>query len=253
MTNEECFAIWAPDGVGWSQWAKPSLFAQLGLVTPTGGESSAWAHDVSWISDSRGQTALVIDLPGPASVAMGLALAKRGYRPVPLFNTCLGPSALIDCDAIARIIEAGATELSTIRLSADAPPAFLVDAQRMRPATSPMPGKLDNRWVVFPQDFPSANYLRSRGIGEVVLIHEGTAAQEDLAHVLLRWQQGGLHILSVDARERARPRALVVKVPSLFKRAWYRALAIAGLRRNQAGGFGSVIPIPSQGGRGGFG
>ena len=193
----------------------------------------------------------MVDLPAGASVAFGVAAAKRGYRPVPLYNTCLGPSALIDCDPIARMLSAGVAELRTLRLALDAPPAFLLDSNRRRPTAPPTMGKLDNRWVVFAQDFPSVTYLRSRGIGEVVLVHDGTAAQEDLAHVLVRWQQGGIQLLSVDVREPARPRELAVRAPSLFRRAWYRALLMAGLRRNQAGGFGAVIPIASQGG-GGF-
>ena len=84
----------------------------------------------------------------------------------------------------------------------------------MQPAVPPGPGTFDNRWVVFPQDFPSAAFLRSRGVAEVLLIQAGAQPQEDLAHVLLRWQQGG--------------------------------------PRNNAGGFGAVIPVRS-GGHYGYG
>ena len=42
-----------------------------------------------------------------------------------------------------------------------APPAFLLDSDRMK-APAPDPGRFDNRWLVFPQDFPSAAFLRSR-------------------------------------------------------------------------------------------
>ena len=252
MTNEEDFAVWAPDGVGWSQWAKPALFAHLSLVQPRRDEAGdVAARDLSWLPDARGQTVLVIDLPAGASVAVGLAAARRGFRPVPLYNTCLGPSAAIDCEPIARNLTAGVAELRTLRLSPDAPPAFLLDSNRRRPVAPPAAGKLDNRWVVFAQDFPSATYLRSRAIGEAVLIHDGTEVQEDLAHVLLRWQQGGITLLGVDMRDPGRPREVVVKAPSLFRRAWYRALLMTGLRRNDAGGFGSVIPLASRGG-GGF-
>jgi hypothetical protein len=44
---------------------------------------------------------------------------------------------------------------------------------------------------------------------------------------------------------------LRVNRPSNFKTLWYRALAMMGLRRNSAGGFGSVIPELASGG--GFG
>ncbi len=121
----------------------------------------------------------------------------------------------------------------------------------MTPAVPPKPGAFDNRWVVFPQDFPSATYLRARGITEVLLLHEGREAAEDLAHVLRRWQENGLRMQSAAPLERGRISDLVVKRPSGFRRAWYRVIAAAGLRRNNAGGFGGVIPMPSSGG--GFG
>ena len=46
---------------------------------------------------------------------------------------------------------------------------------------------------------------------------------------------------------------LVVEKPFQFKSLWYRALALAGLRRSNVGGFGSAIPVPSQSGGGYYG
>ena len=89
----------------------------------------------------------------------------------------------------------GGLYLKTISIGPTAPAAFLLDADRMQPAVPPSPGKFDNRWVVFPQDFPSATRLRARGVSDVLVIHAGKSVQEDLAHVLLRWQQGGLRLL----------------------------------------------------------
>jgi len=251
MTNEECFEAWAPDGVAWSQWAKPVLFAQLDRLTLRAQDmEKAVTFDTSWVPEPRERTAIVVDLAGVASVATGLALAERGYRPVPLFNTSDGPSAVVKVESIARALDLGAQRVRDARIAADAPPAFLLDARRMSPAVLPGPGKFDNRWVVFPQDLPSATFLRAAGITEVLLLSDDAAAREDLAHVLLRWQQGGIHILAAPATRGERPRELVVKEPSLFRRAWYRVIALAGLRRNNAGGFGAVIPIASSGGYG---
>lgn len=254
MTNEECFEAWAPDGSTWSPWAKPALFAQLGRVTPSGAESAQGSgYDVSWVPEPRQRMAIIVDLPGAESAVAGLALARRGYRPVPLYNTSLGPAPVVDAEPIARVLEAGAATLRTIALPPDAPPAFLIDARRMRPPVLPGPGKFDNRWVVFPQDLPSATYLQSRGLGEVLLLHDADAVQDDLAHVLLRWRRAGIRILAAGPKDRGRPRELPVRPPSLFRRAWYRTLVLAGLRRNNAGGFGAVIPIPPEGGSGGYG
>jgi hypothetical protein len=246
MTNEQCFEAWAPDGVAWSQWAKPVLFAQLDRINLRAQDMEKHASvDVSWVPEPRERSAIIVDLPGPASVATGIALAERGYRPVPLFNTSDGASPVVRVDSIALALQLGAEVIRDARIPADAPPAFLLDARRMSPSLLPGPGKFDNRWMVFPQDFPSGTYLRAAGLGEVVLIGESATAREDLAHVLLRWQQAGMRILAAPATPGERPRELVVKEPSLFRRAWYRAIALSGLRRNDAGGFGAVIPIAS--------
>lgn len=262
MTNEDCFEAWAPTGAVWSPWAKPVLFAEpTGLnigssarTAPTGTPpqtvTPVTVRDLLWLAPPDGRTALVIDLPGAESVATGLALARRGYRPVPLYNTSSGPASAIDSGIIARQLEAGAASLPGFGLRADAPPAFLLDAQRMTPSMLPGPGTFDNRWVVFPQDFPSGNYLRSKGVDVALLLHGEAGLQDDLAHVLLRWQQAGIRIEAAGPDAAAAPRAMVVKPPRLFRRAWYRALTIAGLRRNNAGGFGAAIPLRTTGGYG---
>lgn len=250
MTNEECFEAWAPDESHWSQWSKPVLFANLDRIEPARSPSGDWrALELGWLPDPRGDAAIVVDLPGEESALTGLALARRGWRPVPLYNATVGPSAVIDLEPVARCLRTGLDVLREMNLTATAPPAFLLDANRMSPAAPPSPGKFDNRWIVFPQDFPSATYLRARGINEVLLLQLGDdAPREDLAHVLLRWQRAGIGIRLADAKTRARPRELLVRPPSLFRRAWYRTIALMGLRRNNAGGFGGVIPVPSSGG-----
>jgi hypothetical protein len=253
MTKEEIFNAWAPEGVEWSAWAKPVLFAQWpDTVTPPA-TTPEWAQpDYLWLPQAAVRTAIVVDLPAVESVRTGIAFARRGYRPVPLFNTSHGPSPVVEIAPLVLELGRGARLLQTISLPAHAPPAFLVDSNRMQPSVPPSPGKFDNRWVVFPQDFPSATLLRSRGAVDVLVIQRGERAQEDLAHVLLRWQQGGLRILTASPSDPA-PRQLTVTRPSWFRRAWYRAITAARLRRNNAGGFGAVIPVATSGGRYGYG
>ena len=267
MTNEDCFGVWAPELNPWSRWAKPALFC--GSPTSTTSATAAQAApsltagspvvaglpvapaaapaapiDLSWIDDARTRTAAVVDLPGVESVRAGLELARRGYRPVPLFNTSVGPSPVIDAGAIASALVAGAEELREISLPPDAPPAFLLDSERARPSVPLAPGRYDNRWLVFPQDFPSSNYLQASGIGEVLLIQrDAVAPADDLVHVLLRWQQAGIQIVATDPQARGRTRSLTIATPSRFRRAWYRVMAATGFRRNDAGGFGAMIPL----------
>jgi len=44
------------------------------------------------------------------------------------------------------------------------------------------------------------------------------------------------------------PRPAEIQEPSRFRSTIYRVLAMVGLRRNRAGGFGDIVPIPGQGG-----
>ncbi|MCI0684270.1 MAG: hypothetical protein L0Y71_19340 [Gemmataceae bacterium] len=250
MTKEECFVAWAPDGIPWSQWAKPVVFANLDRIAAGGvPDQPTTTLSVDWIPEASHERALIVDVPGAESVVLGLSLARRGYRPVPLYNGTVGPAPVIDIEPIARQLQAGAEVLHGLGILPDAPPAFLLDAARMTPKDAPGPGKFDNRWIVFPQDFPSATYLRARGINEVLLLRRGTDAPgEDLAHVLLRWQEAGIHLLGGDVAAGGPWRELRVRRPSLFRRAWYRTMAMLGLRRHDAGGFGAMIPLASAGG-----
>lgn len=248
MTREELFEAWAPDGAEWSAWTKPVLFAQWpDTVTPPA-TTPEWAEpSYLWLPQASGRTVIVVDLPAVESVRTGIVFARRGYRPVPLFNTTHGPSPVVEIAPLMLELGRGAGQLKTISLAAGAPPVFLLDANRMQQGVPPSPGKFDNRWVVFPQDFPSATFLRSHGVAEVLLIHTGANPQEDLAHVLLRWQQSGLRIVAASPTDSA-PRDITVSRPSWFRWAWYRALTAARLRRNNAGGFGAVIPVRTGGG-----
>lgn len=247
MTKEELFDAWAPEGAEWSAWVKPVLFAQWPDVTPPAADPQWPDANYLWLPQASGRTVLVIDLPAVESVRTGLAFARRGYRPVPLFNTSHGPSPVLELAPLFLALGKGALQLKSIPLPPTAPAAFLLDADRMQPPVPPSPGKFDNRWVVFPQDCPSATFLRSRGVADVLLIHDGNSVQEDLAHVLLRWQEGGLRLMSASPADNA-TRELTVPKPSLFRQAWYRMLTMSRLRRNNAGGFGAVIPVRTGGG-----
>ena len=253
MTKEELFDTWAPEAVEWSAWAKPVLFAQWpDTVTPPVSEPPRTESDYLWLPQASGRSVVVVDLPAVESVHTGVAFARRGYRPVPLFNTSHGPSPVLEIAPLVLALAKGAHHLKAVTLPPNAPPAFLIDANRMSPPVPPSPGKFDNRWVVFPQDFPSAAFLRAHGVADVLLIHSGRNVQEDLAHVLLRWQEGGLRILSASPTDIS-PREMTVTRPSWFRRAWYRALTASRLRRNNAGGFGAIIPVATGGGHSGYG
>ena len=241
--NLEAYKKWAPDGALWTDWAKPVLFAQV----PKTGFGRIDIPAVDWISNRDNATAIIVDLPGEAGALEGLALARLGWRPVPLYNGVCGPGAVmpaVPTHEIANVLQGLAGELSRMKIRDDAPPVFLLDSNRMK--GTPRIGDYDNRWSIFPQDMPSAAYLISHGIRRVIVRSE--IIEKDLAHVLLRYEIQGIAILLNNGFAQ---KTIPVPKPSKFKSLFYRACVLAGLRRNSAGGFGEVVPEPgSSGGRG---
>lgn len=255
MRKEECFAMWAPAGVVWAQWAKPVSFVDLDplLLAPAPDPGDWTVPGLDRVPTER-NLAIVVDLRSEDAVRAGVMLARLGYRPVPLFNGTDGPHAIIDVDPLMRRLVSGCSHIADAALRPDAPPAFLLDARRMDPDLVPEPGRFDNRWVTLPQDFPSGTFLLTHGVSVAILVQrDRTDPRPDLAHVLRRWQDAGLRLQAIDLNQPGDPQPLRVEAPSLFRRAWYRAVAVMGLHRNNVGGFGATIPEEGSGFSGGFG
>jgi hypothetical protein len=256
MKPSELYKLWAPEDSIWSNWAKPVLFAENIFGDEEPQQTTKWlTANIAWAPAIDSRTAVLLDLPGSNSVWYGTALSQRGYRPVPLYNGVRGPvmsmstSALVSVDAIILALHQVGETMAKLQLPANAPPVFLLDSARFAGASSVTPGRFDNRWWIFPQDFPSANFLLSRGIRSVVLGQaQATGPHRDLAHVLLRWQEAGIQILACSVDDALQPSPITVERPANFRSLWYRALVLAGLRRNSAGGFGAVVPEPNSGG-----
>lgn len=244
MSPEDMFAVWAPSESVWSRWAKPVLFAHSDAIpTINPPPSPVELPRLDWVPDVTEHVALVLDLPGAVGVELGVELAKRGYRPVPLYNALPGPvgdHALVEVWPIVRALEHGAASLAKSAPPPDAPPAFLLDAHRAgRSPTPELERWFDNRSVSFPTDFPSALFLRERGVSNAMLVwDDGPLPEEDLAHTLLRWQQAGLTLREKRLRAEGSPAPLSVARPSWFRMAMYRMLALFGLRSGPPDGFG---------------
>lgn len=253
MTREELFDAWAPAGGPWSDWAKPVLFAHWPRRLPPTADLPA--PDLSWAPTPLERVALVIDLPGPASVHLGLALAGTGYRyrPVPLFNAGPPPTdgepgvAVVPVEPILAALVHGVDQLRAAGPPADAPPAFLLDAGRQKAHRDLAPGAFDNRSVVFPTDFPSAVRLAEHGIMRAVLVRERPGSiGDDLVDALRPWQADGLRLDVKWLSDPSPPVPLALPRQSWWARLW-RGLLRSYPRRNMAGEFGGFIPHPSGG------
>jgi hypothetical protein len=176
--------------------------------------------------------------------------------PGPVTSESFGPIGpptreLVDVWSIVHALQHATPILDAISrsLGDDAPPAFLLDSCRRFSRFLAQPGDFDNRSVSLPTDFPSANFLLSRGIRRAMLIATtDLRPQEDLAHTLLRWQQARIEILgiAIDAAMHE-PHAIRVERPAFFRVVWHNLLSRVGLKRSPMGGFGGTLPEPSSG------
>ena len=236
MNNIDLYKIWAPDNALWTQWAKPAMFfsSYLGYV------GSFSTPKVDYLDNIK-NAMVIVDLPGADSVKEGIALAHIGYRPVPLYNGVKGPNkCLINIKDLERALSWGGDRLKELNIKPNAMPAFLLDANRM--SEYKYPGVFDNRWCVFPQDMSSADFLINNGIANIIV--RAKNIQDDLSHVLCRYQEKNINIYR--CYEDQQPKLIKVHKPSRYKSLKYRLKVILGLRRNSAGGFGGYVPDPSQ-------
>jgi hypothetical protein len=247
MWRETIYAIWIPPQGVWSLWARPVLFAEMPEDdTEAVAPGRFWpAIDVSWAPPAREGALLVLDLPGEEAVYVGLELAGCGYRPVPSYNACTDAREVVPQGPIQRALRRGAPYLQSLSLPDGAPAAFLLDANRMAPGADVRPGQFDNRWQVFPQDFPSGPALLARGVSRVLVVRRGSRVPaDDLADVLRGWQDAGLYVWAKDLGDAAAPDAIRVAPPAWYRAAWHGVLTYFGLRRAPRGGFGHLVPEP---------
>jgi hypothetical protein len=250
MNKNAVFEAWAPSGARWSDWVKPVLFATLPEDIADDAESEPGIDFELTPAFSAPGVALVIDLPREDSVAVGLALALRGIRPVPLFNALPGgASSLVDVSGIQRALVASAGALRRAALAPDAPPAFLLDALR-REWRRALSERIcfDNRSISVVADFPSADTLRKRGISRVLLIRRWyLLVPGDLVGTLAAWHAAGLAIELHDVASERAPEAWSPPRLLWLHRFWFQSVLPRLLFRDDSGAFGALKRAPGAG------
>lgn len=252
LSKEQIYQAWAPTQATWSRWVKPVLFAFAdGRLRDV---SDRVIDFTPHYIPAPGTTALIVELPGLEGVLWGIQLARLGYRPVALYNALpftpedrmTAPvsriESTVDVEPILAALVHETAALEQIELPLDAPPAFLLDADRRIAIKDPAPGRFDNRSVCFSTDFPSAEFLLAQGIRQVVVIQKGSDVAGDLLQPLLAWQKSGIKLLRMEPAGNRPPLPIVVDEPTLLRRLWYRLGVLFGLRRGELGGFGGIVP-----------
>lgn len=201
MTGKECYRIWAPEGKGWVDWVRPVPFVAIRREM-TGADCAACrVRETGYIRKGCTDTAVIVDLPGAESVAEGISLTRCGFRPIPVFNGTMeqeGARATVDNGAIAEALVWGAEQLREYEPEELAPPAFLLDSNRLHRFKLEI-ALFDNSWDIYPQDLPSAELLLQRGISKILIV--GRRSSPDLRKVLYPFQKKGISILWTDGYE----------------------------------------------------
>ncbi len=195
----------------------------------------------AWIDAS---TLLLVDLPGPASVALGAALGAHGCDLVCTFNNWPHPKGVIRPEDTLAALLRYASWLSRKRVApaAPGPVAWLCDAGRLGTKKG-RPGEFDNRYYLEEAVLPGLRYLKDRGITSVVYLSADPGkVRADLGGYLHFLQKDGIRVMQVLAAETGHlspPEPYSLPAPSF---------STMGFFRSSAGGFGAPVPHPSSGG-----
>ena len=209
MNGKKFYKKWVPIGARWVEWVRPVPFIAMNDEIQTSMIFNFCIPKVNYLAEVSADTAVFVDVPSYEGVEEGLALAKLGFRPIPLYNGTKEPEeamALINTQGIESALRWGALQLEKIAISNDAPPAFLLDSNRMH-RHKMNSSVFDNSWDLYHQDIPSAEYFLTQGIDKIVV--HGEKVQRDLSTIFYKFQVKGMTIFITNGFEK--PKAVVIK------------------------------------------
>lgn len=205
MKGRNAYKIWAPAASIWSGWVRPVCFA---AIDATNSESrlvtDLTVPRILYIEESAANTAVIVDLPDKYGVEEGLALAKLGFRPIPVYNGTApqhGARAIVGNSRIETALLYGANEIAKIMIPSNAPPAFLLDSNRSykRKTSEPI---FDNGWDLYGQDLPSAHFFLEHGITQIIV--RSRSIQKDLSVILYNFAKKGIKIFFTEGYLKAK-------------------------------------------------
>lgn len=211
MTGKDIFKIWAPVGAKWVDWVRPVPFVAIDNDLKLYDIGSFIIPKINYIDKVSLDTAIIVDLSGNESIKEGIALAKLGFRPIPIYNGTneqQGAIATVNNHNIEIGLIKGAVELQKIELDNNAPPVFLLDSNRTNRFKMNV-SIFDNSWDIYNQDMPSAEYFLKNGITKIIV--RGRVIQRDLKKILYEFQKKGIEILFTTGYEE--PKKVIIRKP----------------------------------------
>jgi hypothetical protein len=147
-------------------------------------------------------TAVLVDLPGPESVAFAVALASR-FEPVFTYDNWPHPIGVVPAHLTlaAVVFYQSLFRQHAQKRPTPAPPVFVLDRNRLAPYTQEQ-SEFDNRYVA---RMPTAEQLRQLGVQRVLYVVPGGSAPpqelDDLNEDFLAWRAAGLDVKLVAATD----------------------------------------------------
>lgn len=195
MTGREIYEVWALASRKWKPWVRPVPFVVINDEFTVYTSANLKIPEIQYTKNILEDTAIIVDLPGIESIREGLALAKIGYSPVPIYNGTIeqeGAIATTDNKTVITGLMLGAFELNKIQTSEKEIPVFLLDTNRMNRLKMNI-SVFDNSWDIYDQDIPSAEYFIKNGINKIII--RSDKIQRDLNKILYKFQEKGIQIL----------------------------------------------------------
>ncbi len=200
-------SVYQPRDAQWQPFFTPTLLQSLSQISlnkeikliRTGDMVEAYQRAEglrSLIASGKNtnQTLIISDLPGPASIAVGAALADV-VTLVPVFDNWPHPLGVVRSHETLGAMAYYASEIDEKRgkLPENAPAMLLLDANRLSPYTD-QDNQFDNRYLA---KLPPAEQLKQRGILQVIYItKDQTQATEldDINEDFVEWQKNGINV-----------------------------------------------------------
>lgn len=189
MTGREVYEIWAKEGARWVDWVRPVPFVAIDEHIEVKEFYDLNIPKIFYLKEIPKNTAFIVDEEGYESIKEGLALATIGFRPIPLYNGTNEPKGSIGA-VNNRLVEValiwGALVLKELNLKDDAPPAFLLDTNRMHRYKMDE-SVFDNSYDIYHQDLPSEEYLLKNGVENIIIVSK--KIEEDVNRILYKFKK----------------------------------------------------------------
>lgn len=189
MDRKDIFRIWAPFGKLWVDWVRPVPFINIDINKKYDMFVDYSIPKINYLKEFIKDAAIIVDIDGVESIKEGIALSYLGYRPIPIFNgtnPTIGAISTTDNETIEELLMWGAYELKNVNILDEAPPAFLLDKNRLN-RYKVNRGVFDNSWDIYAQDVPSLKYFKEKGIKKIIV--RSNTFSIDLKILLYKFQK----------------------------------------------------------------